>query len=272
MTETGMPTGGGGDVVSERLSSLVHVVLAPNPGLMTGPGTNTYIVGKGPACVIDPAVDDPEYLDQLFARAGEVSFILITHRHADHVGGVRAVARRSGCPVRAFGGEPVDGVAVEPLFDGEEVSITGATLRVLHTPGHASDHVCFHLEDSASLFAGDNILGEGTAVIAPPDGDMDAYLASLRRLRGLRIDRIFPGHFRPLDGGRAVIDGYLAHRQRRREAVLAALEGGAATHQEIVQVVYADTPPHLHPVAALQVQAMLESLEREGVIDRAEER
>ena len=263
---------GGGDLISVRLSPLVHVILAPNPGLMTGPGTNTYIVGAGPTCVIDPAVDDAGYLDELFARAGEVSCVLVTHRHPDHVGGVAAVTRRFGCPVRAFGDRPAGGVAVEPIADREEIALGSIVLRALHTPGHASDHVCFHLEQAASLFAGDNILGEGTAVIAPPDGNMAQYLSSLHRLRDLHVDRIFPGHFRPLDGGRAVIEGYLAHRQQRRDAVLAALREGAATPDEIVELVYTDTPSNLYPVAALQVQAMLEFLEQEGVISRVEER
>ena len=265
------PVGSGG-LISVRLSPLVHVVLAPNPGVMTGPGTNTYIVGTGPVCVIDPAVDDPAYLDEVATRAGEVGAIFVTHRHPDHVGGVAALAERFRCPVRAYGDEPIAGVPVEPVTDGEEISVGDTSLRALYTPGHASDHLCFLLEAAASLFAGDNILGEGTAVIAPPDGNMADYLATLRRLRDLHIDRIFPGHFRPLDGGRAVIDGYLAHRQHRREAVLAALRAGASTPEEIVSVVYTDTPEPLHAVAALQVRSMLGLLEEEGVAERSEER
>jgi glyoxylase-like metal-dependent hydrolase (beta-lactamase superfamily II) len=267
------PVGQSGNVISVRLSPLVHVVLAPNPGVMTGPGTNSYVVGSGPTCIIDPAVDDEEYLDALFAAAGEqVSSVLITHRHSDHVGGVAAVVERFGCPVRAFGEAPAGGIAVVPLSDGEAMPVAGAVLRSLHTPGHASDHLCFYLEGSATLFSGDNILGEGTAVIAPPDGNMRAYMASLRRLQDLHIDRIFPGHFRPLDGGRAVIDAYLAHRRQRRDAVLAAVNHGATTPKEIVAEVYTDTPEHLHPVAAYQVTAMLELLEEEGLVVRTEER
>lgn len=266
------PVGSSGDLISVRLSPLVHVVLAPNPGVLTGPGTNTYIVGSGPTCVIDPAVDNPRYLDEVVARAGEVTSILVTHRHSDHVGGVAALAQRFDCPVRAHGDQPAGGVTVRPVEDGEAIPIGDNTLRALYTPGHASDHLCFHLEEAASLFAGDNILGEGTAVIAPPDGNMAAYLMSLRRLRDLHIDRIFPGHFRPLDGGRAVIEGYLAHREQRRQAVLAAIAAGGSTPEEIVSVVYADTPEHLHPVALLQVKSMLELLEEEGVIESPEER
>lgn len=266
------PVGSGGDLISVRLSPLVHVVLAPNPGVMTGPGTNTYIVGAGPTCVIDPAVDDETYLDELFERAGDVCAVLVTHRHSDHIGGVAAVAERFGCPVRAFGDRPAGEVGVQPLADDELIDVGGTRLHALHTPGHASDHLCFHLADAAVLFAGDNILGEGTAVIAPPDGNMSDYLASLRRLRELHIDRIFPGHFRPLDGGRAVIDGYLQHRRQRRDAVLAAVRAGASTPEEIVSVVYTDTAAHLHPVAVLQVKSMLELLDEEGVVEHSEER
>lgn len=267
-----VPVGHAGDLISVRLSPLVHVVLAPNPGVMTGPGTNTYLVGAGDSCVIDPAVDDAEYLDAVATAAGEVGSILVTHRHPDHIGGVSALVRRFGCPVRAFGAESIDGVAVEPLHDGDRLDVGGVTLEVMHTPGHAPDHLCFYLREGASLFAGDNILGEGTAVIAPPEGNMSDYLASLRRLRELHIDRIYPGHFRPLHGGAAVIDGYLQHRAERRASVLAALRAGAASEQEIVSVVYSDTPAHLHPVAALQVRSMLELLQDEGLVSVSEDR
>ena len=260
------PVGTRGDLISVRLSPLVHVVLAPNPGVMTGPGTNTYIVGQGSVCVIDPAVEDPGYLEEVCSVAGDISSILITHRHSDHVGGAAALSASVGCPVRAFGDEPAGRAPVVPLVDGEVIDAGNASLRALHTPGHALDHLCFYLEGAASLFAGDNVLGEGTAVIAPPDGNMRDYLASLRRLRELHIDRIYPGHFRPLDGGAAVIDGYLAHRARRRAAVLDAVSAEARSVEDIVAVVYRDTPAHLHPVAAYQVLAMLEMLEEDGEV------
>jgi len=260
------PVGHDGDLISVRLSPLVHVVLAPNPGVMTGPGTNTYVVGADRTCVIDPAVDDNAYLDAVAAVAGEVGSILVTHRHPDHIGGVAALARRFNCPVRAFGSGPIDGIEVESLADEDRLDIGGVVLEVLHTPGHASDHLCFYLREGASLFAGDNILGEGTAVIAPPEGNMSDYLSSLRRLRELHIDRIYPGHFRPLHGGAAVIDGYLQHRAERRASVVSAIEGGARTEQQIVSRVYAETPAHLHPVALLQVRSMLELLQQEGAV------
>jgi len=266
------PVGHRGELISVRLSPLVHVVLAPNPGVMTGPGTNTYIVGAGPTCVIDPAVDDASYLDEIERIADDISFILVTHRHPDHVGGVAGLVQRAGCPVRAYGGDPAGGTGVVPLGDGDRIEVGGVILEALHTPGHARDHLSFYLRDAASLFSGDNILGEGTAVIAPPEGNMQAYLASLERLRRLHIDRIYPGHFRPLDGGASVIEGYLQHRAARRDAVLQALRSGARSPEEIVGVVYADTPEHLHPVAVLQVSSMLDLLHSEGEVIREQHR
>ncbi|MFN2388245.1 MAG: MBL fold metallo-hydrolase [Actinomycetota bacterium] len=264
---------GPGGVLATRLSPLVAVVLAPNPGIMTGPGTNTYVVGSGPTCVVDPAVDDPAYMAAVEALAGRISHILVTHRHQDHVGGVAALAARSGAPVLAYGDAPAGGETVAPVDDGHVVATGGARLKCLHTPGHSSDHLCFSLEGAASLLSGDSILGEGTAVIAPPDGDMRAYMRSLRRLAGLDVDRIYPGHFRPLDGGRAVIEGYLAHRTERADAVLAALrDGSPRTLEEVVSIVYADTDRALHAIAALSALAHLEMLEADGLVERVDGR
>lgn len=244
-------------ILRTRLSPLVRVVLAPNPSPLTGPGTNTYIVGAGPSCVVDPAVDDAAFIDAILGST-DMEAIVITHRHSDHIGGVRALLAHKDVPVYAHGDQPVDGVPPDPIDDGHELSFGGARLRALHTPGHASDHVCFYMEGAASLFAGDNVLGEGTAVIAPPDGNMKDYLSSLERLLTLDIDRIYPGHWRPLDGGRAVIEGYLEHRRSRGQAILEALVSGPKTVPEIVALVYTDTPSQLHPIAEFQVLSQLE--------------
>jgi len=260
----------GGEILRARLSPHVAVVLAPNPGYMTGPGTNTYVVGSGQTVVIDPAVADEAFLDSIMEIAGDVAAIAITHRHPDHTGGVAALVARSGAPVSAFGEAPVDGIPVRPVAEGDIISAGGATLRTLHTPGHASDHVCFELVGTKSLFAGDNILGEGTAVIAPPDGNMRDYLFSLYRLRGLDLERIYTGHFKALDGGTAVIDQYLAHRAERRRSVVDALDV-ALTVDQLVARIYTDTPKELHPIARLQVIAMLELLEEEGIAESAGE-
>lgn len=261
-------------VLSTRVSPLVHVVLAPNPGLMTGPGTNTYVVGSNPSLVIDPAVPDEEYVAEVARAAGEVAAIVVTHRHSDHTGGVAALLTTLGAavPVRAWGDGLVDGVAPLALEDGEAVAAGGVSLRALHTPGHASDHVCLYAERTATLFSGDSILGEGTAVIAPPDGDMGDYLDTLERLRGLHVERIFPGHFRALNGGREVVEGYIAHRRAREQRVVDALAGGPRTLEEIVAVAYEETPEELRPAAAMSALAHLELLERGGRVTSTDHR
>ena len=259
------PLRGPGRTQLTRLSPLVTWVLAPNAGVMTGPGTNTYVVGTGPVAVIDPAVDDDSYVNAVCTVAPRIDMILVTHRHSDHVGGVEALARRTGAQVLAFGSAPAGGVAPNPLHDGESVHIGGGRLQVLHAPGHSSDHLCFLLEHAASLFAGDNVLGEGTAVIAPPDGNMRAYLATLERLAQLEVDRIYPGHFRPLDGGRAVLQGYIDHRRARERKIAAALQHfGEADLDAIVRLAYDDTPAALHPIARYSALAHLEMMEEDG--------
>lgn len=263
----------GGRPLTARLSPSVVSVLAPNPGPLTGPGTNTYIVGRGEGrgrAVIDPATGDPAFIESVLTAAGAVSVIAVTHRHPDHVGGVAALVEATRAPVRAFGPEPAGGVGVEPLADREEVAVAGTSLRALHLPGHSSDHLCLLLEEEAatasglSLIAGDNILGEGTAVIAPPDGDMRAYLASLARLARLDIGRIYPGHFRPIESGRAIVEGYIVHRRARSKEILGALATGPATVAEIVDRIYTATPQSLKGVAAQTVLAHLVMLREDG--------
>lgn len=254
-----------------RLSPFVHVVLAPNPGVMTGPGTNTYIFGSDPTYVIDPAVADAEYLDTVVALAGDVAEILITHRHSDHVGGAAELSRRTGARVRAFGSEVAGDAPVIPITDGERFASGAATLVAMHTPGHASDHLCFYVEGAASLFAGDNVLGEGTAVIAPPDGHMGDYMTSLDKMLALDVDRIYPGHFRPLDGGRAVIEGYITHRLERAAKIYAVVAGEPSTLDQIVALAYGDTPVSLHPIARYSALAHLDKLVAEGRVEVADD-
>lgn len=262
---------GNSRVLSMRLSPFVHVVLAPNPGVMTGPGTNTYIFGSDPTYVIDPAVADAEYLDILVATAGDVAEILITHRHSDHVGGAVELSRRTGARVRAFGSEAAGDAPVIPITDGERFASGAATLVAMHTPGHASDHLCFYVEGAASLFAGDNVLGEGTAVIVPPDGHMGDYMASLDKMLALDVDRIYPGHFRPLDGGKAVIEGYIAHRLERAAKIYAVVAGKPSTLDQIVAGAYGDTPVSRHPIARYSALAHLDKLVAEGRIEVADD-
>lgn len=258
-----------------RLTPLVRRVLGLNPGLMTGPGTNTYLVGAREPILLDTGAGVPDYVPLLKAfvateRLGGIPRALLTHRHRDHMGGVPDVRRAyPRIPVgKLVVNDPSLPVPMEPLADGAVVRGEGVTLRAIHTPGHASDHLCYYLEEERALFTGDLILGGSTTVIPPDDGDLGQYLASLRGLLALDIQRIYPGHGPVLEPARPVIEEYIAHRLEREAQILAALGAGAETVAEIVARVYRDVDRALHPVARLSVQSHLAKLEREGRVRR----
>jgi glyoxylase-like metal-dependent hydrolase (beta-lactamase superfamily II)/8-oxo-dGTP pyrophosphatase MutT (NUDIX family) len=263
---SGAKVGEGEFILRAPVAPLTEVILSPNPSLMTGPGTNTYVVGSGPRAIIDPAIDDKPYIDTLLEAAGEVAVVLVTHRHSDHVGGVAEIVHRTGTTVRAFGSEPAGGEEVVPVSDGEVIDLPGTILTALHTPGHATDHLSFVMD--RWLFAGDNILGQGTSVIAPPDGSMRDYMRSLRRLRELPVENVLTGHFRPLDDAHTVIDGYIQHRLEREQMIVDVLQDGPTGLDEIVARAYEDTPEYLHPIARYSATAHLEMLEETGRVER----
>jgi glyoxylase-like metal-dependent hydrolase (beta-lactamase superfamily II) len=246
----------------------VSVVLAPNPSLLTGPGTNTYLVGGGGelAC-IDPGPDDPEHLRSIEAAAAalhaRIGVVLLTHSHPDHRPLARSLAERTGAPLLALdpGG---DGAA--PLRDGDAVSAGSVTLRAVHTPGHARDHLCFFDASTGELFTGDHILSGMTTVISPPDGDMADYMESLRRVLALRPAVIHPGHGRTIDDGVAAIEQYIAHRLEREAQVAEAVRrrGEATAPIDVVPEIYAAYPEGLHAFAARSVEAHLDKLVRDG--------
>jgi hydroxyacylglutathione hydrolase len=258
-----------------RLTPLVGRVLGLNPGLMTGPGTNTYLVGARQPLLIDTGAGLPGYirlLEDFLAgeRLGEVRQVLVTHRHMDHMGGVPDVRRAfPRVPVaKLVRNDATLPVPMEPLADGAVVRAAGVTLHALHTPGHASDHLCYYLEEERALFTGDLILGGSTTVIPPDDGDLGDYMASLRRVLALDVQRIYPAHGPVLEPARPVIEGYIAHRLERDAQILQAVGGGAETVADIVARVYRAVPPALHGVARLSVLSHLAKLEREGRVAR----
>ncbi|GER85126.1 MAG: MBL fold metallo-hydrolase [Thermogemmatispora sp.] len=250
------------------------LVLAPNPSVMTGPGTNTIVVGEETtgALVIDPAVDDPAYLEQVIAAGearGGIRRILITHGHPDHCGGAAALRTRLGVPVLAFSRAGM-ALADEELEDGARLAAGDDTLRAIYTPGHRFDHLCFLLERAGILFAGDLLAGVGTVVIAPPEGDMGAYLTSLRRLQSLELRHIVPAHGPIiLDPARKLAE-YIEHRLLREQQVITALGQfpQGATVGDLVPYVYADVSPSLHTLAAQSLTAHLLKLEQEGRVHR----
>ncbi len=246
-----------------------RVVLAPNPGPMTGPGTNQYLLGD-PPLLIDVAPLDDENARRFGVATDGVAQILLTHCHPDHVGGVQAARARFGASVavhRRHADTTADGVplAAERLLDdGEEIAWSNGRLVALHTPGHESGHVCYYEPDRGWLFTGDTVLSTGTTVIPHPDGDMAAYLDSLRRLRALPLRRLFPAHGPPIDDPAQVLDEYVAHRLRRERQIFDVLGAGPATVPEIVARCYVEIAPWLHGPAGQTVRSHLAKLVDEG--------
>lgn len=256
---------------------------------MTGPGTNSYVLGNPPVAVLDPGPDDPEHLAGLRAAAPELRFVFVTHTHRDHSCGARALAASAGAPIvglpppsdglqdmscvptiearhdRVFEVNGREGVAGHAEAAGHAIQLAATRLRAIHTPGHASNHVCFLLEEESLLFSGDHVLDGVTPVILPPDGDMAAYLHSLQLLKSYELRAIAPGHGRVLADPVRVIDGIVAHRGRREAKVLAVLgAAGRGATDELLPKVYDDVRSELLPIARYSLEAHLIKLEREG--------
>ncbi len=239
------------------------VLLARNPSPMTLDGTNTWLLrapGSESCLVIDPGPDDPEHLRAVVAAAGGVTEILLTHGHPDHSAGAAALRALTRAPVRAL--DPAQRLGGEGLGEGDVVAAAGVEVRVLATPGHTADSLCFAVGDA--VLTGDTVLGRGTTVVAHPDGRLADYLGSLRRLHDLGTRAVLPGHGPELPDLAAITSAYLAHREERLEQIQAALDqlGPDAAAMDVVRVVYVDVDPVLWPAAELSVRAQLEYLRR----------
>jgi glyoxylase-like metal-dependent hydrolase (beta-lactamase superfamily II) len=261
----------------EKLSELVSQVRANNPGPMTLTGTNTYLVGRGSeVAVIDPGPKMEEHLQQLVTLVHEqnrhIIAILVTHGHPDHYPGAARLKELCGAPVAAYRDAtfPHD----IKLEDEQRYHVAGVNFICHFTPGHASDHLCYYLEEEDALFTGDNVLGTGTTIVAPPKGNMRQYLDSLdllqTRCRNTRV--IYGGHGPAITNPPAKLAEYVAHRQMRLQQVLEALQAGAQTIPQVVEHVYQDTDRRLWPAAARQVLAQLDYLEEQGKVVRGDTR
>jgi glyoxylase-like metal-dependent hydrolase (beta-lactamase superfamily II) len=253
-----------------ELEPLVTRVLAPNPSGMTLDGTNTYLVGapgSGQAVLVVPGPDDPAHLAAveaaLSARDARCVAVLVTHHHGDHAEAALPWGGHFGAPVAAAS-PAVAGPDGRLLEAGERLSLAGTTVRVVATPGHTSDHLAFRLESGAVL-VGDHVLGRGTSVVTHPEGDVVAYLESLRRVHDLGPSALYCGHGPELteDPG-AVLDFYAAHRAYRERQLLDALATGPRTVAGLVAIVYAAVPRELWPAAAQSTRATLGKLSAEG--------
>jgi glyoxylase-like metal-dependent hydrolase (beta-lactamase superfamily II) len=254
-----------------ELSPMVRRVTAPNPGMMTGPGTNTYIVGRESLTIIDPGPASEQHSHRLAALCdGKLDQILLTHTHPDHSPGTALLAELTGAPVMA---SPVKLQRVydesftlnRALQDGDVVATSEYSIRVIHTPGHVANHLCFLLDEPHWLFAGDMVMDGSTVVIAPPDGNMVDYLDSLQTLRGAHSAAIAPAHGRLLLHPGETLQALITHRLGRENKVLEGLKKiGPTKLSDLLTVVYDDVPEVLHPVAALSLEAHLIKLVAEG--------
>lgn len=293
------------DVVPGRvqdLSPLIRRVVAGNSGPYTYHGTCSYLVGRGDVAVIDPGPADEDHTRALLGALGpgeRITAALVTHTHSDHAPGCRALKDRTGAtvagmpapdptedpdPTRVVFGDPdVDRIAAATarstdrhndldadlvVEDGEVIAGSAWTMEAVHTPGHASNHVCYHLREEGALFTGDHVMGWSTSVISPPDGDLGSYLASLRRLLERPQDeRYLPGHGPAIPSPQRFVDSLLAHRQRRSGQILDVLASGPTTIAEIVPRLYAGTSKQLWPAAASSVYAHVLYLGATGVVE-----
>lgn len=242
-------------------------LVAANPSSMTGLGTNTYLVGGRRLIIIDPGPASATHQENIVAALhtlqAEAQAIVVTHHHPDHAGGAPALAHRLNIPLLSFG---------HPLQHNDKINLDEAplsslspqssALTVLHTPGHIHDHICLWLAEPRLLFAGDLVAGQGTILVIPPDGDMTAYLDSLRAMLALAPAAILPGHGPVITEAPALLRQYLAHRLHREQQVRYCLAQGYTTAEEIAAKIYADRPEALG-IATLQVEAHLAKLRKE---------
>ena len=273
-----------------NLSPLVRRIIAGNGGPMTFTGTCSYIVGRGTVAIIDPGPDDSGHVERLLAavRGETVSHIVVTHTHRDHSPAVPALKAATGAlvvgcgphrPSRELGpGEgrvldaaaDTDFVPDAEMRDGDAVSGTGWSLAAVATPGHTANHLAFTLAEEETLFSGDHVMAWSTSVVAPPDGSMAAYMASIEKLRGLEHARYWPGHGGPVTEPQRFLRGLVQHRRQREAAILNRLGAGDETIAAMVPVIYQGLAPVLHGAAALSVLAQLEDLVLRGAVQSSD--
>ena len=269
--------------VVDELSPGIRRVIAQNPSPFTLYGTGTYILGRGEVAVIDPGPADPEHINAILqAVEGEkITHILITHTHMDHSPGCKILQQQCDAQSYAYGphgaGKLESGVVVEEggdmefepdnlVKDGDVLQFGAFSAECVYTPGHTSNHMCFALQQEQALFTGDHVMGWSTSIISPPDGDMAAYMASLELLLQ-RDDKVYwPTHGPAIEQPKAHVQAFIEHRREREEQILQCLDRGISHIQDMVPVMYTDTPEFMYPAAARSVMAAVEYLVSIGKI------
>lgn len=252
------------------LSARVRRIVAPNPGLMTGPGTNTYIVGENDLVVVDPGPAEPSHIEAILDGVGDrLKFIACTHTHPDHSPAAARLAEATGATLigRVTADDRHQDLTFQPaaqMEDDDCISGAGWTLRAIRTPGHVDNHVCFLLEEEGMVFAGDHIMNGSTVVIVPPGGNMADYIASLRRLLDYDVKVVAPGHGELIPDCRGEVEKLVRHRLMREAKVASALGSAPQTLDGLVTTVYDDVDPVMHEWAKLSLLAHLIKLEDEG--------
>jgi len=259
--------------VPHKLDAAVTRIIAPNAGVMTGPGTNTYLIGTRELIVIDPGPDDESHMQAILgAAAGPIRWILCTHTHMDHAPGAARLKQLSGAAVAAMSSPRTDHdfqLSVDRvLSDGDLVEIADASIRALHTPGHASNHLCYLLAGNRMLFTGDHVMQGSTVVIWPPDGNMCAYVESLRNLLKIDLEILAPGHGHLIDHPHNELNRLIEHRLHREDKVRRAVAraGTAVTVDELLPYAYDDVSRSLYKWAAMSLQAHLDKLVADGAL------
>ncbi|MFM7786040.1 MAG: MBL fold metallo-hydrolase [Gammaproteobacteria bacterium] len=255
---------------TSQLSPRVRRIIAPNPGVMTGPGTNTYLVGNDEIAVVDPGPDDASHIDAILREGGgRIRWVLVTHTHEDHSPAAAPLAKAAGAELRGVAA-PDDFYqdhSFVPDVDFRQQSLLATAefrLRAVHTPGHVGNHYCLLLEEEGLLFTGDHIMNGSTVVIIPPSGDMKDYLDSLALLKTLPLHALAPGHGELMPEPFTVVDGIVRHRLSREAKVARALAEAGGTLDELVERAYDDVPRAMFPMAKYSLLAHLLKLSREA--------
>ena len=260
--------------VPQQITPLVRRITAGNSGIFTGPGTNTYLIGNNEVTVIDPGPALPAHIEAIAQTSTDIKQILLTHTHPDHSPGAKLLQDKIGVPIFALiteGSKDQDTTFIPKkiLIDEDILTAENYTIEVIHTPGHASNHLCYLLKEEKLLFTGDHIMDGSTVVISPPDGNMQEYLDSLLKLKEYDLNKIAPGHGELMDDPYVIVEWIIQHRIERESKVIEVLQlQKSGDLDTLVKDVYSDVDPMLHPIAKWSLESHLIKLINDGVAKR----